>query len=84
MCIRDRLYRTPSYIGYIFKRDTGTSFSEYVAAYRINMAKTYLTDTQQTIAGVAEAVGFGDMRHFSKTFQKLVGMTCLLYTSRCV
>lgn len=80
--VANQLYRTPSYIGYIFKRDTGTSFSEYVAAYRINMAKTYLTDTQQTIAGVAEAVGFGDMRHFSKTFQKLVGMTPSAYRKK--
>ncbi|MBU9736747.1 response regulator [Diplocloster agilis] len=80
--VANQLYRTPSYIGYIFKRDTGTSFSEYLAAYRINIAKTYLTDTQQTIAGVAEAVGFCDMRHFSKTFQKLVGMTPSAYRKK--
>ena len=82
--IADHLYRNPSYIGYIFKRDMGISFSEYLAAYRINIAKAYLLDTRLTISNVAEAVGFGDTHHFSKTFKKLVGMTPAAYRKKSV
>lgn len=82
--IANHLYRNPSYVGYIFKRDMGVSFSEYLAAYRINIAKTYLLDTRLTISNVAETVGFGDMRHFSKTFKKLVGMTPAAYRKKSV
>ena len=62
----------------------GISFSEYLAAYRINIAKAYLLDTRLTISNVAEAVGFGDTHHFSKTFKKLVGMTPAAYRKKSV
>lgn len=82
--IAEQLYRNPSYIGSVFKRDIGMSFSEYLSAYRINIAKTYLLDTRQTIASIAETVGFCDTHHFSKTFKQLVGMTPATYRKKSV
>ena len=80
--IADQLYRNPSYIGTVFKKETGVGFNEYLAAYRIQMAKGQLLEAGQTIAGVADAVGFCDVRHFSKTFKRLVGMTPAAYRKR--
>lgn len=84
MDIADALCRNPSYIGTIFKREMGLSFSEYLAAYRVNVARNYLLDTQMTVAGIAETVGFSDLRHFSKTFKKLVGLTPAAYRKKSV
>ena len=42
---------------------------------RIERAKELLADPAMRVHAVAEAVGYSDVAHFSKSFKKLVGKT---------
>ena len=56
-----------------FRREFGQSFSDYLTAYRISMAKILLEDKTGTVSKVAADCGFGSADYFSKCFKKIVG-----------
>lgn len=70
---------TPSYIGRMFKKDMGMSFSDYLLKLRINKAKEILITTDIPIYEVAEMVGFSDANYFCMKFQSIVGMPATHY-----
>ena len=61
---------TPSYFSALFKKETGQSFVEYLTEVRMMAARNQLLNTQDPIESVAEAVGFRDVKYFSKVFKK--------------
>ena len=62
-----------TYMGKIFHKFTGVSFSNYVSNARINKAKLLLKTTEYTIAEIAEQLGYYDTSHFINQFKKMVG-----------
>ena len=58
----------------LFKKETGKNFLEYVTELRIQNAKNYLIQTNYDIAEVASAVGYNDLKYFSKLFKKTTGL----------
>jgi two-component system response regulator YesN len=63
-----------TYFSLLFKKETGMNFLEYLTDVRIKEAKLLLSDPRRTIADVAEAVGYGDVKHFSKLFTRSTGI----------
>ncbi|MDO4270741.1 MAG: helix-turn-helix domain-containing protein [Eubacteriales bacterium] len=63
----------PIYLSMLFKKDTGTNFKDYLTAVRIETAKSLLRDGK-TLSEIAEAVGYKDVRYFSKLFTRIVGV----------
>lgn len=63
------------YIGKMFKKMTGLSFSDYMLNSRISKAKMLLRFTNASMAAIAEETGFYDACHFSRCFRTLVGMS---------
>ncbi|MFD0961622.1 response regulator transcription factor [Paenibacillus chungangensis] len=59
-----------SYLGQIFKQETGTPFTEYVNRYRVEKATRLLQNTSMKVYEVSEAVGFTDYSYFLKIFKK--------------
>lgn len=53
-----------------FKRCKGTTFVEYLSAYRIDTACGMLTATSLSVAEICYAVGFNDIPHFNRVFKK--------------
>lgn len=66
---------TPNYLSTLFRKETGQTISQYEAYCRIQAAASMLKSTRKSISEIAEAVGYRDIRHFSKVFQKAMGMT---------
>ena len=65
----------PSYISRIFKRQKGVSPNEYITKYRIETAKTIISENPEIqIKEVAGMVGFKDAYYFSKTFKRETGI----------
>ena len=64
------VYVSPSYLSTLFKKETGSNFSEYLTAIRMKNAKRLLDDASYTVAQVAEMTGYRDVKHFSSVFQK--------------
>ena len=72
--VAKQVYLNPSYLGTFFKRETGINFSEYLISVRIEQAKSMLKEITYTISEIADRVGYRDANHFSKVFQKQVGI----------
>jgi two-component system response regulator YesN len=65
---------TSSYLGKLFKEETGTSFSEYVNRLRIEMSKQYI-ERGHKIKDVYQEVGFSSYNYFFKVFKDVEGIT---------
>jgi len=57
-----------------FKKNHGITFQGFVMQQRINKAATLLKRTDVTVTEVALSVGFSDLSHFNRAFQKCIGM----------
>ncbi len=64
-----------TYFSALFKRETGTAFTDYLNSVRINKAKELLCCTLMQISEIAYAVGYKDYRYFSQVFKKNTGQT---------
>lgn len=63
----------PDSLSRILKRETGSTFNQLVQQQRINVAKSLLAEGSLPVTGVARQVGYENMTHFYKLFQKAVG-----------
>lgn len=77
--IADIVELNPVYFSVLFKKETGMNFSAYLVNVRMEMAKKMLREGNETIAAVAEKVGYKDSRYFSQIFSKTVGVKPALY-----
>ena len=64
-----------SYLGQVFRRETGSAFTDYVNALRIREAQRLLSNPKLKVYEVAEQVGFTDYHYFLKIFKKVTGIT---------
>jgi len=71
----ERLNYHPSYIWKVMKSEKNTTFSEYIAIYRINEAKKLLTKTNLTVADIAGTLNYTNTQNFIRFFSKHVGTT---------
>lgn len=69
----------PVYFSVLFKKETGMNFSAYLVNVRMETAKQMLRDGNETIAAIAEQVGYKDSRYFSQIFARTVGVKPALY-----
>lgn len=72
--IADKIYINASYLGQIFKKEIGESFTDYVNKLRMQKAKELLVSTNLKVYEVSERVGFKDSHYFIKIFKKYVGV----------
>ena len=61
------------YLGQVFKKETGESFSKYLNHYRINMAKELLLRSKEPVNDIASRIGYQNQGYFYKNFKSLVG-----------
>ncbi|AOT70617.1 response regulator transcription factor [Geosporobacter ferrireducens] len=64
----------PSYFSSLFKKETGTSFIEYLSKIRIEKAKDLLRESDLRIQDVCLMVGYNDAKYFTKSFIKHTGL----------
>ncbi len=65
----------PSYLSTLFKKETGSTLTEYVNRKRIEHALLLLNSTDMQIQMIAQYCGIADVNYFTKTFKKIVGKT---------
>ncbi len=68
-----KLNITPEYLGTLFHKEIGITFSTYMKNYRIGKAKKLLCGTQLKLYEIAERVGYSDSKYFSKVFKEVTG-----------
>ncbi len=65
----------PSYLSTLFKKETGSTLTDFVNHKRIEHAILLLNSTDMQIQTVALYCGIPDVNYFTKTFKKIVGHT---------
>ncbi len=70
-----RLNYHPSYIWKIMKQEMGISFTEYLLEYRLEQAKRLLTETDESVGGIAERLRYNNAQNFIRYFKKREGVT---------
>ena len=73
--IADLLEINPSYLSTLFKKETGSTLTEYVTSKRIEHAVFLLNCTNMQVQTIAQYCGIPDICYFAKTFKKIVGKT---------
>jgi YesN/AraC family two-component response regulator len=77
--LAQQYYLNSNYCCYLFKRNLGTSFSEYIMKLRMKEAGKLLSDKMMTIDEVAREVGYEDYSYFYRVFKKYYKVTPLHY-----
>lgn len=76
--ICNRLKTNRTYISKLINNEFNTTFSEFVNSYRIQEAKTLLSQNPHhkfSLNHVSEAAGFGSLSSFIRIFKEKVGVT---------
>jgi len=73
--IADKLHYNPNYLSRIFRKETNTSFSNYLALFRINKAKEWLIETDMTVKEIAERLKYNNSQNFIRSFRNVEGTT---------
>lgn len=72
----------PSYLSTLFKKETGSTLTEYVNQKRIEHALFLLNSSGLQIQMIAQYSGIPDVNYFTKTFKKIIGITPKEYRDR--
>ncbi len=69
----------PVYLGQLFHKETGETFTDYLNKYRIERAKEKLRTTSQKVQDISRSVGYWETGYFYKQFRKYVGISPMEY-----
>ena len=73
--VADHVYVRQWHLSKLLNRETGQSFFDLLGSLRIQKARELLADPSIRIHEVAEATGFSDVGHFSRSFKRFAGCT---------
>ncbi|MEJ2766110.1 AraC family transcriptional regulator [Photobacterium sp. MCCC 1A19761] len=65
-----------------FKKTYGKTVFSWLRAYRLELAKSYLSDVAHSITEVAHLCGFSSASHFTQAFRQQEGLTPIDYRSQ--
>ncbi|MDO4340061.1 MAG: response regulator [Eubacteriales bacterium] len=72
--ISEKFFINPYYFSQLFKKKTGETYQSYLTGIRIARAKKLLKETDLKIYEISEMIGYKDVNHFSRVFEKREGM----------
>lgn len=67
------------YLGFLFKKETGIFFNNYLTQYRISRSLKLLRDTDLKINSIAEACGFSSTSYYITCFKRQTGISPIGY-----
>ncbi|GGD47651.1 response regulator [Paenibacillus nasutitermitis] len=70
-----------SYLSTLFKKETGSGFTDWINSLRIEQAASYLVDTDLPSYLIAEQVGYENINYFGRIFKKIKGVSPQKYRS---
>ena len=73
--IADSVGLSETYFSALFKKETGTTVSEFIQKSRVKEAASMLQYSEYGLQEIGQYLGFCSQSHFSKTFRRYTGMT---------
>jgi len=80
--IAEEMHLSRFYVSRVFRAETGSSLSDYLAARRIKHACRLLQTTTLPVERIGSEVGLPDASYFVHLFKKMIGTTPLKYRNR--
>ncbi|PQP86201.1 AraC family transcriptional regulator [Paenibacillus sp. AR247] len=80
--VAEHLHMNTSYFCRLFKKETGSTFIEYVTRLKMMRAQELLDRTGATVGEICEQLGYDNQSYFIKTFKSYAGVTPVEYRSR--
>ena len=68
-----------AYFSALFKKEEGEGFARYLIGVRMEQAKLLLRETNSPVAEICKKVGYNDLKHFTRTFEKTAGVKPATY-----
>lgn len=78
-CAKNKM--NTSYFGFLFKKETGMFFNNYLTQYRVCCSLRLLEDTQMQVSEISKAVGFSSSNYYISCFKKQTGLSPVKYRS---
>lgn len=76
------VHLSPNHVSYLFRKETGSSLTEYLTARRMKQACLLLRTSSLTVQEIGSRVGFDNFSYFCQLFKKKMGITPLQYRSQ--
>ncbi|MFF5382411.1 helix-turn-helix domain-containing protein [Pedobacter suwonensis] len=67
--------KSPDYLNRYFKQQTGSTITDYITRYKLEIIKTRLKYSDLTIYKIAKEMNSTDESHLNKTFKSVLGQT---------
>ena len=80
--VAQEIHRSPYYFCRLFKRDTGLTFTDYLARLRVRSSQQLLGNARLRISEVAFATGFQSLSQFNRSFRRIEGESPSAYRAR--
>lgn len=80
--IADHIGLNPSYLSTLFKKETGTTITDYIQDRRVECAENLLRFSDYSFAEIANITAFSSQSYFNTVFKKKTGMTPLAYRKK--
>lgn len=77
--VADEFHVSADYLSKSIKALTGMTYREYLIRLRMQKAKDVFENENVSVADVCQMVGYSNVSHFIKTFQKFTGVTPAKY-----
>lgn len=68
----------------IAARYLGCGLAAYIRQQKLRYANQLLIETNMSVSAIAEATGFADYNHFSKTYKREFGITARQYRNNAL
>lgn len=69
-----KYHMNASYLGQIFQKEVGCSFTQYLSSKKIEIAKELILNTNMKINDIAKEVGYPDTSYFYRKFKQHYGV----------
>ncbi len=73
--LADHVHLNESYLSRLFKKEVGTSISEYIRRHKLETAKNMLVYSDYRPAEIASILAFPSQSYFTEIFHKYTGLT---------
>lgn len=74
--------RNEKYMGRLFKKEMGITFSEYKQNKRLELAESLICTSNKKIIDIALECGFNNISYFNRTFQRKYGVSPTVYRKK--
>lgn len=73
--VANKLFMNPKYFSFVFKKETGLSFTDYIVNLKIEYACNLLENTSYPSYRISAECGFSDPSYFNRVFCKKMNIT---------